>query len=111
MKIFIKKAVINGNTLHKPGAELSVPEDIAEDRAKALIKGGFAVDAAVKAPTAEKEAAVVASIETAKKTPEVIKAVESVEKPTPGILSAAESKIKSFSARLPRRKPGSRMAE
>jgi len=109
--IFAKKAIIIGSTLYKPGSELSVPDQVGEKEAAGLVKSGYAVDATAKSPTPEKEAVALKAIETAKKAPEVEKVIDSVEKPTPGILDAAATKVKSFSARLPRKKPGSRMGE
>lgn len=96
--------------MRSAGATLDIPDAISDAEAKALIKGGWAVDADVKDPAPEKEAEVIAAVAQAKSKPDVDKAVDSVEKPTSGILAAAESKIKSFTKRTPY-KPGSRKKE
>lgn len=107
-KIFIKKSVIVGSILYKPGSELSLPKDINEVSAQGFIDDGFAVDVEAKFPAPEKEADVVAAIASAKDAVAVGKAIDSVEKPSPGILAAAAEKVKSFSVRPAAKKPGER---
>lgn len=107
-KIYIKKSVITGSTTRKPGETLDMPDDVSEADAKALIKGGWAVDADVKHPSPEKEADVIAALEKAKTKPDVDKAVDAVEKPTENILKTAAAKVKSFTARPPYKRPGAR---